>query len=111
MNPNPTASNEKQPRDAIYWAQQVSTLKVTRVPTGALNLNVEGRQVVGPLQGFGQMWQKFYWIVSKESKVTSTELIKVWKEHFDPRHVLPNVVLSTGSVSREWFPVLRDGPC
>src|SRR2546421_2119048 len=77
-----TPSEGGKPRDAAYWAQQVSTLKVTRVPTGALNLNVEGRQVVGPLQGFGQMWQKFYWIVLKGSNVTSTELIKVWKEHF-----------------------------
>ncbi len=30
-----------QPRDTAYWAQYVSTLKVTRAPTGALNLNVE----------------------------------------------------------------------
>ena len=55
--------NDKPSRDAVYWAQHVSTLKVTRVPTGALDLNVEGRRVVGPLQGFGQMWQKFYWTV------------------------------------------------
>src|SRR3989440_6419710 len=77
-----TPSEGGKPRDAAYWAQQVSTLKVTRVPTGALNLNVEGRQVVGPLQGFGQLWQKIYWIVLKGSDVTPTELIKVWKEHF-----------------------------
>jgi hypothetical protein len=77
-----TPSEEGQPRDAAYWAEQVSTLKVTRTPTGALNLNVEGRRVVGPLQGFGQMWQKIYWIVLKGSDVTPTELIKVWKEHF-----------------------------
>ncbi len=44
-----TPSDDKQPRDAAYWAQ-TSTLKVGRVPTGALNLNVEGRQLLGPLQ-------------------------------------------------------------
>ena len=47
MTTVPTPSNDKQPRDAVYWAKQISTLKVTRVPTGALNLNVEGHQVVG----------------------------------------------------------------
>ena len=74
--------NDKPSRDAVYWAQHVSTLKVTRVPTGALDLNVEGRRVVGPLQGFGQMWQKFYWTVLKGSAVTPAEVIQVWKEHF-----------------------------
>ncbi len=40
--------SDNEPQDAAYWAQ-VSLLQVTRVPTGALNLNVEGRHVVGPL--------------------------------------------------------------
>jgi len=71
-----------QPRDTAYWAQYVSTLKVTRAPTGALNLNVEGHRLVGPLQGFGQMWQKIYWIMLKGSDVTPAGLITVWKHHF-----------------------------
>ncbi len=71
-----------QPRDTAYWAQYVSTLKVTRAPTGALNLNVEGHRLVGPLQGFGQMWQKIYWIGLKGGNVTPTELITIWKHHF-----------------------------
>ena len=57
MDQNTNSFDEKQPRDSAYWAQ-TSTLKVGRVPTGALNLNVEGRQLLGPLQGFGQLWQK-----------------------------------------------------
>jgi hypothetical protein len=48
-----TPSEDGQSRDAAYWAQRASTLKVSRTPTGALNLNVEGRRVIGPLQGFG----------------------------------------------------------
>ena len=78
----PFSSGEKEPRDSIYWAQQVSTIRVTRVPTGALDLNVEGHRLVGPLQGFGQLWQKIYWVALKGSKVTPTELIEVWKENF-----------------------------
>lgn len=78
----PPSSGDKEPRDASYWAQQISTIRVTQVPAGAIDLNMEGHHLVGPLQGFGQMWQKIYWVVLKESKITPTELIKVWKEHF-----------------------------
>jgi hypothetical protein len=72
---------ETQPRDASYWAQ-VSQLKVGYVPTGALNLNVDGKQAVGPLQGFGQMWQKTYRILLKGASVSEAEVIKTWKENF-----------------------------
>src|SRR5258708_25599267 len=82
MDLQSTPSSDKQPRDTAYWAQYVSTLKVTRAPTGALNLNVEGHRLGGPLQGFGQMGQKIYWMVLKGSNVTPTELITVWKHHF-----------------------------
>jgi hypothetical protein len=58
MNPQSPSSDEKQPRDAAYWAQYAATLKVARAPAGALNLNVDGRRAMSPLQGFGQMWQK-----------------------------------------------------
>ena len=30
------------------------------MPRGSMNLNVQGRQLTNPLQGFGQMWQKTY---------------------------------------------------
>src|SRR6266699_5006313 len=81
MTPS-TISEEQQPRDAANWAQQVSILKVTGVPSQALNLNVEGRQVVGALQGFGQMWQKIYRLRLKGAGVTPAEVIKIWKANF-----------------------------
>ena len=55
---------------------------VTNAPSGALNLNVDGRLAVSPLQGFGQMWQKTYRIRLKDSPVQPSEVIKVWKENF-----------------------------
>ena len=45
-----------EPRDAAYWAKNVTTLKLGEVPAEAVNLNVTGRRVVGPVQGFGKMW-------------------------------------------------------
>ncbi len=85
MTTSSTPSNEDQaaqPRDAAYWAKQGSTFKVSRVPTGALNLNVEGRAALSPLQGFGQMWQKTYRVRLEGASVKPTEVIKAWKENF-----------------------------
>jgi hypothetical protein len=82
MAPSSTPSMDKQSRDATYWAQPVSTMKVRKAPTGALNLNIDGHQLVGPLQGFGQLWQKTFRVRLSGSSVTPTEVIKTWKENF-----------------------------
>jgi hypothetical protein len=85
MTTLPTPSNDEQvtpPRDAAYWAKQASTFNVLNAPGGALNLNVEGRQGLSPLQGFGQMWQKTYRVRLEGVNVQPTEVIKVWKENF-----------------------------
>ena len=54
---NKTEEEQTGWRDGAYRATLVSKLKRTHVPPGAVKLNVEGRQVVGPVQGFGLMWQ------------------------------------------------------
>ena len=56
MTSETNGPEEEGPRDAASWAQPVSRLRVPELPSEAINLNVEGRKVVGPLQGFGQMW-------------------------------------------------------
>jgi len=85
MSTSSNSSDEKQtviPRDAAYWAEQTKTFKVSNAPSGALNLNVEGRQALSPLQGFGQMWQKTYRIHLEGANVQPTEVIKTWKDNF-----------------------------
>jgi hypothetical protein len=79
---DPLSDEQKQPRDTAYWAEEASVLKVERVPTGALNLNVEGHEVLSPLQGFGQLWQKVYQARVKNATVTPQEIVKAWKEKF-----------------------------
>ena len=73
---------QSEPRDAANWAQPVSELRVSGLPPEALNLNVEGRHVVSPLQGFGKLWQKTYWVQLSGAAVTPVEVIKEWKENF-----------------------------
>ena len=51
---------EAAARDAANWAKSVSRLNVAEVPEGAVNINVEGRRLASPIQGFGKMWQKTY---------------------------------------------------
>ncbi|MDP9069077.1 MAG: hypothetical protein M3N53_12135 [Actinomycetota bacterium] len=68
-------------RDAANWATPVSALKVGNLPQGAVNLNVEGRKVLSPIQGFGKMWQKTY-KVSVGSVVSPEDVIAEWKQNF-----------------------------
>ena len=82
MTLSSTPSMDKQSRDAIYWAQPTSTMKVGSMPSGALNLNVDGRQAMSPLQGFGQLWQKTFRVRLSGTSVTPTEVIRTWKENF-----------------------------
>ena len=49
---------------------------------GAININVEGRRLTGPLQGFGQLWQKTYEVRLAGASITPAQLIQAWKEEF-----------------------------
>lgn len=75
-------TSDPKPRDAANWARQSESLKVGDLPADAINLNVEGRRVVGPLQGFGQLWQKTYRLRLAGCAATPAEVIAVWKAHF-----------------------------
>jgi hypothetical protein len=82
MNTSPSPEDSGRPRGAANWAPQGAHLRVSEVPTGAINLNVEGRAVVGPLQGFGPLWQKTYRVRLPGERVSPTELARYWKDHF-----------------------------
>jgi hypothetical protein len=69
-------------RDLANWATAVRRLHVSEVPDGVDNINVDGRRVVGVIQGFGQLWRKTYRIRLEGAKVTPAEVIAVWKQHF-----------------------------
>ncbi|MGI8586130.1 MAG: hypothetical protein ACR2M0_00360 [Chloroflexia bacterium] len=75
-------ASESQPRDAAHWAHDVATLKLPPVPDGAINLNVEGRRVLGPLQGFGQLWEKTYRVRLRGVAATPAQVVAMWKANF-----------------------------
>ena len=69
-------------RDATHWAKSVSRLSVTEVPEGAAGINVAGKRLASPIQGFGKMWQKTYRVTVPRERASATELIEVWKQRF-----------------------------
>lgn len=79
--PEETTTTQQTPRDATFWAPQSANLKVSAAPNNQVN-NVDGRSAVGPLQGFGQMWQKTYRLKLAGAEVTPVEVIAVWKDKF-----------------------------
>jgi hypothetical protein len=64
------------------WANPIDQLEVEDLPEGAINLNVEGRQLTGLLRGFGQMWQKTYRVRLSGVDVNPQDLIATWKKRF-----------------------------
>jgi hypothetical protein len=71
------------PRDAANWAPPVERLAVSSdIPTEAININVEGRRVTSPIQGFGKMWQKTYRIRLSGAAVAPSDVIAEWKSNF-----------------------------
>ncbi|HVE91686.1 MAG TPA: hypothetical protein VNE62_05240 [Actinomycetota bacterium] len=79
---DPNEGQEQTSRDAQFWSKPVSRLNVSDVPAEALNRNVEGRRVVGPMQGFGKMWQKTYRTALPGVTVSPQEVIAAWKQNF-----------------------------
>jgi hypothetical protein len=82
----PKGPKDKNPRDAGFWAIGRNVLRVSDVPEGAVNLNVEGRRVIGALQGFGQLWQKTYTVRLTGVDVTPEEVVALWKREFPVFH-------------------------
>ncbi len=68
-------------RDAANWAQPVDRLSAAGV-AGAKDDAVSGKRVSGPLQGFGQLWQKSFSVRLVGTDIAPTDLIAHWKADF-----------------------------
>lgn len=65
------------------WARPITRLQTTERPNDdAFAANLEGRQVVSPLQGFGQLWQRTYRVRLTGLQVTPEEVMAEWKTNF-----------------------------
>jgi hypothetical protein len=68
-------------RDAANWAKPVDRLSASSV-AGASVDSVSGKRVSGPLQGFGQLWQKTFRVRLEGAELSPQELIATWKANF-----------------------------
>src|SRR5690606_30900754 len=82
--------SETEDKREESWARPVGRMKVSHIPHGATNLNVDGRQPMSPLQGFGPLWQKTYRILLRGVEQTPEEVMAVWKENFPKFQPLGN---------------------
>ena len=80
-NPSPVREGQAPP-PGWPWARPTASLAVSSLSEGALNLNVEGRRPVGPVQGFGLLWEKTYRVALPGKGPRPEEVIRAFKEHF-----------------------------
>ena len=78
--PPRNAAQAAGPRNAASWARKVERLEVNP-RDGVRGTNVAGRRLMGPVQGFGKMWQKSY-RMKAGSQIAPEQAITTWKEHF-----------------------------
>jgi hypothetical protein len=76
MDPKPT--DRPDPQDT--WARPVDRLATSQYSAEAVNMNVAGRHLTSPLNGFGQLWQKTYQVRLAGLEVTPQEVVRLWKE-------------------------------
>lgn len=69
-------------KDTSFWAQPVSRLSIPSMPSEAININMKGRRVVGPVDGFGQLWQKTYRLHVEKPGINPEDAIRALKSNF-----------------------------
>jgi hypothetical protein len=75
-----TATEPRTPRDNESWARPVDRLSTTATSAGMDT--VTGKRVAGPVQGFGQMWQKTFSVRLDGVTITPEDLVVHWKAAF-----------------------------
>jgi hypothetical protein len=76
-----TPPQAHESRDTANWAKPVDRLSAAGV-AGAHVDSVSGKRVAGPLQGFGQLWQKTLRVPLHGSPMSPQQVIAAWKEQF-----------------------------
>jgi len=75
-----TTPEPRAPRDQESWARPVDRLSTTAKSSGVDT--VTGKRVSGPLQGFGQMWQKTFKVRLDGVALDPEGVVTHWKAGF-----------------------------
>ncbi len=68
-------------QDDYGWAPYVVTLSSKHIDKDAINKNVDGRRVIGPLKGFGPIWEKNYILTIKQCQYQPADLVSIMKKN------------------------------
>jgi anti-anti-sigma regulatory factor len=90
--------------DVAYWSRPIDRIIVPSLSRRAINMNVNGRRIVGPVDGFGSLWQKKYRLTIEKDKLSPQNVIDILKNNFpkfqpDYNHFYPGIKgISPGEV-------------
>jgi len=75
-----TTPDPRAPRDQESWARPVNRPTTTAKSSG--QDTVTGKRVAGPVQGFGQMWQKTFSVRVASYENSPEAVVAHWKAGF-----------------------------
>lgn len=64
------------------WATSVDRLSLAGIPTGVMNINVDGRRTSSPPEGFGRLWEKRYRLCLHDTDLDPRQIISLWRSEF-----------------------------
>jgi len=70
------------PIDTEYWGMPAARLAIPEFPPEAINLNIKGRRIVGPVDGFGALWQKRYRLPIVKPGLSPEKITGIFKNEF-----------------------------
>ncbi len=70
------------PIDSEYWSVAAARLAVPEFPPEAINMNIKGRRTVGPVDGFGALWQKRYRLPIVNPGLSPENITSILKSEF-----------------------------
>lgn len=82
VNPESGPTESRPFEDTKYWAKSTEVLKVAQKPNQARALNVAGLRAVGPMNGFGQLWQKVYRLHIADQAISPDQAIQALMHNF-----------------------------
>jgi hypothetical protein len=81
-SPNPGTAGVSIANDTNYWSVPVDRIVVPTLPPEAINMNRKGRRIVGPVDGFGSLWQKTYRLSIDKKNLSPQNVIDILKKNF-----------------------------
>jgi anti-anti-sigma regulatory factor len=80
-NPLPIEVPRNPSMDVNHWANTIDKLSVPEMPSKAINRNVQGRRPVGPVDGFGRLWQKTYRLTIDKPGLTAKDVMSALRQN------------------------------